>query len=267
MEPKPVEEGDLKPPPVSDEKRALSQEYSVWSVILDSNGDTRRMVQDPSRFPYHDIALVHALNDAGERGNVGTAFFVAPGLAVTAAHVVCHKDGFPNGSDYNASAAHLWFGYSKGISKGDYFHATEFFVHPSYNPVTGSGVDVAVIRVTEAASTFSTQTKSFAPAPQGVEYWLAGYPGEQPWNGLALYEAKSDYAVIRQDRLLHRIDATRGQSGSPVWWFDGSGVHVLGIHNEGTSASYANDLLANGAAFLNEDLLDWIFSHGGEPGV
>ena len=96
------------------------------------------------------------------------------------------------------------------------------------------------------------------PASRGTEYRLTGFPKDGPEGGRTMMEGRSRIAKTTNDRLLHRVDTDEGQSGSPVWSNDGSTFRVAAVHNEGTTASYGHEFLANGAVLLTKNRCDWI---------
>lgn len=230
---------------------------SPFSVIFDP-GDSRRPVEDPTVFPYEDIALVHAFNDQRRLCNLGTAFYFAPGVAVSAAHVVQHPEAFRHQRGFRANYLWLWFGYSYGRTTGVFVEARDFIVHPAYDASTGTGADVVTIRLPEEFPRRDRERRLTGIGPADTEYRLTGFPGEGPAGGRTMMEGSSQVAAVLGDRLLHQIDATEGQSGAPVWSMDGSEVRIAAIHNEGTSASFNAGFLANGAVLFTADLGDWI---------
>ena len=89
--------------PLGDLVTEAGATLSPLSVIL-SDGDSRLRVENPMVFPYDQIALAHAFDHQGRLCNVGTAFGFAPGVAVSAAHVVQNLSAFPHEPSFRATS-------------------------------------------------------------------------------------------------------------------------------------------------------------------
>lgn len=245
--------------------RHFDDEGFTTSDIIFDPSDSRRPVENTDLFPYRDIALVQAFNDSGQLRNVGTAFRFTQGVAVSAAHVVQNPNAFRDHSSASATVLHLWFGFSSGRAEGAFVKTRDFVIHPQYDPLTGKGTDVVAIRLPSSFPYYPEKIFTGTGSPQ-TEYRLAGFPADGPSDGLTMMEGASRTAEVALDRLFHQIDATEGQSGAPIWWVDGSEIHIAAIHNEGTSATYdptfiaSHKFLANGALLLTPDLCEWILN-------
>lgn len=86
---------------------------------------------------------------------------------------------------------------------------------------------------------------------------MAGYPGAY---GNSLQYFNSGYVTgLQTNRIHHTCDTHGGQSGSPVWHYDGENRHVVGVHSGGYKDNYSY----NRATRVTKAKFDWIAGHLG----
>lgn len=77
---------------------------------------------------------------------------------------------------------------------------------------------------------------------------ISGYPGADPeqqyWHDDQATDVRSTY-------FLYTIDTTGGQSGSPVWFYDGEKRYVVGVHNQAWTYN-------NHAVRIDDTLFDFL---------
>ncbi|WP_242113298.1 N-acetylmuramoyl-L-alanine amidase, partial [Luteimonas aquatica] len=200
-------------------------------------------VDDTTVPPHSAICQVRTVDGSEEGGLGGTAFFIAPRLLLTAAHVV-----------YNQSELIIVPGKNSGGISG----ATEPFgrfsvtsadirMHPSYG--SNHDFDLALIRVPEAHAApagryFDLLEELTQSRPEGVI--VTGYaarwverdaverfvnatidPNKQHMMGGYIRELPSE------DTFTYDLQTLGGTSGSPVYWIEQGAsprAHVVGVH-------------------------------------
>ncbi len=233
-------------------------DIAIPKDVIWEDGDSRRPVEDLETDPYLAIALLYGYDSRGNHRASGTAFYFASGVALSAAHIVQSAEHYPDEPDHRAQFIRLWFGYSFGRSDGVSMEIGEFGVHPSFRHELTDRVDIAALRLPTKLPGSASKRYRTRLGPVNTEYRLTGFPGDGAHRGRTMVEGTSSVAEVKADRLFHRIDATMGQSGSPIWWKDQDEICIAAIHTEGTSAGNRVGLLANGATILTPDIGKWI---------
>lgn len=201
-----------------------SESIVAESIILQ---DDRVQVTDTTTHPFRWLCRLEITAATGARW-LGTGWFAAPGLIVTAGHCVyIHNHGGwvssvaayvgQNGSQVHRSLASTRFASSSGWvqNRDTRYDYGVIFVTPGGDGYFGYGV-------------LSDELLGGAVAN------VSGYPQDKP-PGTMWGHAKQ---LLPPDPLtLHyQIDTFGGMSGAPVFLWDGRDYVVAGIHNYGDVA-------------------------------
>lgn len=221
-------------------------------------------VSDTRVMPHAAICQVR-LNDDAETGQ-GTAFYIAPGLLLTAAHVVAGQTELiviPGKNGAGSGSAREPFGR---------FVCTQFATYPGYSGSGDTNRDMALIRVPQghaapAGRYFDLVEELLESRPEGVV--VTGYAMQSHGSGVV---DRVINATIDQDKqhmmggyirtlptdhtFTYNIQTLGGTSGSPVYWIEDTGggaqAHVVGVHVSGF------DDHSNRGCRINREKLEWI---------
>lgn len=188
--------------------------------------------------PHSAICQARSAGD----GAHGSAFFIAPGLLLTAAHVVDGQDELvivPGKNGTGTGQANEPFGRFR-------VRAADMVMHPSYRE-SSRDFDIALIRVPAAhASTnwFGLVEELTQSRPEGVV--VSGYAAYSHPQGLidAVVNATIDAdrqhmhgghirSLPNEETFTYDLQSLGGTSGSPVYYIeDGESprTHMVGVH-------------------------------------
>lgn len=195
-------------------------------------------VDDTSSFPHSAICAVRTASDEEH----GSAFFIAPNLLLTAAHVVEGQSELIIVPGKRGSGA--------GTEPFGRFHVTssDWVVHPSRRR-GNSSFDMALIRTSQSAphgACFDLLEELRESRPEGVV--VCGYSvysessrtlpdlvnrhidgGKQHMHG-------GHIRTLQDETFGYDIQTLGGASGSPVYWIEDAGIpiaHLVGVHVAG----------------------------------
>lgn len=201
------------------------------------NPDARRVVVNPVAYPYSAVCALTIVNKQGDRF-FGTGFMAGPRLILTAGHnVFYHSDG----------------GFMKEIQvypglNGDRMHTVlPTAVSQDFGTVEGWARDANSLfdfgavflekNLGQATGTFSV-SKFTDVDLQAMTLTVTGYPKDPPAGSGYPNDGSTQWrdagrTTVESHRLLHLIDTSIGQSGSPLvaYYEDKNEYHVVGIHN------------------------------------
>ncbi|WP_162202171.1 papain-like cysteine protease family protein [Pseudoxanthomonas suwonensis] len=229
-------------------------------------------VADTTRPPYSAICQVRIPDGSAEGRHHGTAFFIAPRLLLTAAHVVDGQGELiivPGKNGAGTGSANEPFGR---------FRATVFRKHPDYG-ADGHGNDMALIQVPAANAAaapnyFGLVEELTQSRPEGVV--VSGYAAW--WHAVSAIEhfvnANIDEnrqhahgghirELIGEGTFTYDLQTLAGTSGSPVYWIESGAhpvAHLVGVHVA------ANDNRTNAGCRITQEKLAWIRSVAAEWG-
>ena len=221
-------------------------------------------VLDTTKPPYSAICQVRRPDGTAEGAHMGTAFFIAPRLLLTAAHVVDGQSELIIVPGKNGG------GISSTTEPFGRFKSTTFRKHPKYD-TQGSDYDMGLICVPadHAASSpnfFGLVEELTQSRPEGVvvsgyaAWWYATSAIEEFVNqNIDENRQHAHGGYIREipteGTFTYDLQTLAGTSGSPVYWIeDGAApkAHLVGVHIAG------NDNKTNRGCRVTQDKLRWI---------
>lgn len=196
-------------------------------------GADNRVLVDPRVYPWSTVGRI----TKGD-GSVCSATLIGPALAVTAAHCLWNRR---TGDWMPARSVFLTLGWDRGqwtaASGVEHYTIAPGYAGPGDHSLANSAHDWALLHLSEP---LGAQAGWLGLAPQGPE-------GADGRAGVADVVLQAGYSMDRKhvlsghlgcrvtgrvsdSLLVHDCDATRGDSGSPLFaWVDGS-FRLLGLH-------------------------------------
>lgn len=196
-------------------------------------------VDDTTVPPHSAICQVRAVDGSEEGGLHGSAFFIAPRLLLTAAHVVDGQSELIIVPGKNGG------GTGGGNEPFGRFRATQFRKHPSYSG--NSDFDMALICVPEGNASpnyFDLVEELTQSRPEGVV--VSGYAARWYANDLIEHFVNETIDPNKQhmmggyirslptdETFDYDLQTLGGTSGSPVYWLESGALpraHMVGVH-------------------------------------
>lgn len=215
---------------------ATVPDIGIESVIVP---DERVQITNTAMPPWRWITRLEMSTDNG--GFICSGFFVGPQVLTTAGHCLFNS---AFGGDNWANSVRVIPG-KNGASEP---FGSQTVPTSSLNSVSGwvtfgdASFDYGWIELPD--ETLHDQVGSFGVAVfsdlelSGSTVNLAGYPGDKP-AGTMWFDADA-ITDVGSHQFSYEIDTAGGQSGSPVWSFDGTHRQVVGIHTLGVGSSGCN---------------------------
>lgn len=224
--------------------------------------------------PYSAICQVRRFNASNEDEPGGTAFFIAPRLLLTAAHVVQGHSALilvPGKHDAGTGAESEPFGRFQ-------VSADAWVIHPGYSTASQEDFDIALIRVPEAnAVVYPQYFDILEELTQSREEQIvvSGYAARSLDSSIAGTVVN---AIIDPDRqhmhgghirmlptdetFAYDVQSLGGTSGSPVYYIDTTNApraHVVGVHvaQHDETTNLGCRITTAKLAWIRQQALDW----------
>jgi V8-like Glu-specific endopeptidase len=178
--------------------------------------------------------------DNGSTISICTGAFIGPTVVLTAGH--CLFD--PNTALGFATAVAVVPGKNGSAEPFGYEFADDILVPSGYIQTGTAALDLGVVILPN--SQLSSQTGRFRYAGSngsglvGMTANLAGYPGEAPteqWFHAGPIADRSYTAANDSGILSYPMDTSGGQSGSPIWVFNGVDRVLVGVHTRAAAST------------------------------
>lgn len=219
--------------------------------------DERTLITNTTAYPYSAIGYLNMIGSDG-RSYHGTAFMVAPNVALTAAHCIYDEN--------NLRMRRLDFSPARNgdtypfVTTTTIVTGTTVTVPSDYLTNPNAGNDWALIKFTtnigDNCSWLNLQVGGYNYGSAGETFYVSGYPVHDPSNPKYIpfrtdfldehrvgfqFRAGSIISSMSTKYFTHKIDALPGQSGSPVYYYNQNNqVRVIGIHNRSGDYTYEN---------------------------
>lgn len=220
--------------------------------------DDRRRVTNTTEFPWRAICHL-SMVAANGNGYRGTGFLVGPRTVLTNGHMVfgASDGGFAREITVTPGQRQ---DYAGGPVTRPYGSQTsrDLRTNTQYASTESSEYDYAAVILSEPFAGISTYMPLvFDESPSSVN--LAGYPGQvgSDTNTMALWHSYSSVAAVESRVVRYTADSSGGNSGGPVWVFDGAtgSRRVVAIHAFGGSTTNGGPRLISS----NRDLImQWV---------
>lgn len=216
----------------------------------------RRAVRNTEEFPYSAICqLKIQMTGSGGGFGIGTGFYVAPDLILTAGHCVAHAK---YGRAVRIIVRPGRDGSEEPFGRFE-VRPSQMVAHPRWlQDLRSADYDLAVLRVSHRAP--GGRFFALAPVPGGRSGSLAvcGYAAQRS-AGVDPDRQNIDYDTVRDlgdQSFTYSLHTTGGTSGSPVFLTSGRTVTAVGVHSRTAGDS------ANRACRLTPSKVDWIRAAG-----
>lgn len=219
--------------------------------------DNRQQVKDTTSFPWSAIGLI--VSTWEERGTwVGTGALIGRQTVLTCGHNVCDPtEGWADSI--------LFIPGKNGIAEPfGRIAVTRHFAWDAWIQKGDSQSDIAVLIL---ASPIGDQTGQMDFVAQPAIYFSnrllnsAGYPADLATE-YGMYSASATAREVDDNLILHTLDTTAGQSGSPVWDYDSvsRARTIVGVMrgSRTTSSTYGTAVEWNTAVRITDTLQAWI---------
>ncbi len=202
--------------------------------------DDRQRVNPTTTFPWSAVVSLEVDFDFGATGFYCSGAIVGPTVVLTAAHCVFDHSSIQGWATNvrvipGRNGASVPFGSQV---------ASNLHVPSGYISNGTPALDVAI--VTLSSSIVANPPGRFRYAGSngsgliGATANIVGYPGEAPtqqwWHAGPIvdrsYNASADTGIIS-----YPTDTSAGQSGSPIWLFNGTDRVIVGVHTRGATSS------------------------------
>lgn len=228
------------------------------ATILGTDGRTR--INNTEVFPYRAIAKLVISTANGLTGCSGT--LVPQGTSnahsfhvLTAGHCVNHPDF---GGNSWATSVQVFPALDDGYMPFNMAVSTKFRSYTSWVVDRNDAFDMALITLDREVGNFTGFMERDTGLPGHSMYTnvlnTAGYPGDKGGDQMWFDADYGRYAD--EERHWYYMDTVGGQSGSPVWRFDGATNHILTIHaygDDGTGSNHGTRLKPSRIS----DIEDW----------
>lgn len=227
--------------------------------------DERTLITNTTAYPYSPIGYLRS-TDSQNQWYHGTAFMVAPNVALTAAHTVYDNNGLRM-RRLEFSPARNGTVYPFGTSSTTVMGST-VTVPSDYLTNPNAGNDWALIKfvtnIGNECNWLNLQVGGYSLGPTGERFYVSGYPVHDPEDPKYIpfrtefLDAHPEGFQFRAGGLMtdtttkyftHTIDTLPGQSGSPVYYYNQNNeVKVIGVHNRS-----GNPTIENGLHYFSEN--------------
>lgn len=233
--------------------RELSDLRSAVFRVVHGNDD-RQPVTDTTRFPASAIAhLIVTTADGQVFGATGT--FIRPRVLVTAGHAL-HVPGSGTASGPvqrvvvvpGRNGATVPFGADE---------AQRMWAHPHWSSYALRDFDCGLLLVSPLVGVGAFGVQALPDQQlQGLGVVISGYPIDKP-VGTQWFDVRT-IAAVSPGQVAYDIDTEVGQSGSPVFAFDGQQATMVAIHQFGDQAvNYGTRITTPLLAEIETQLMAW----------
>lgn len=211
--------------------------------------DSRTQVTGTTTFPWRAIGRVHT---------GGSGAMISPFHVLTAGHVV-HSGG-SGGVWYNDLQVDLGQAsqYDRPYGEADWTYVRSY---TGWTQNADWSWDWAVItldrNIGNYTGWFGREWHSSTGYYDGLTVNTAGYPGDQPFGTMWFASGPVGYGTSTHFYYNGTMDTAGGQSGSPVWRYDGTNRYILGVHAYGDGGDGYNKAVRQTEGKFN-NTGDWV---------
>ena len=225
--------------------------------------DDRKVVSDPTVFPYRTIAKLKIYYPKATSYYVGTGFMYGPRSMATAAHNLydSSKGGYATKivAYFGASSQNTYYATATASSKSNFKVPSEWVQSANMK------YDYGVIVFDSSPNVGSFGMRAVKDSLlDSNQYTICGYPGLQYGNGQNLWKQvySTGYMTsFTNDYLNFHIDMVSGQSGSPLYGADNKVIGIV-TYNGGENIHYEDKSnLENTANRINTTVFNYLMKY------
>ncbi len=234
--------------------------------------DQRQQVNPTTSFPWRAVVSLEVDFDFGATGGYCSGAVVGPTTVLTAGHCVFD----PSTVQGWATGVRVIPGRNGASEPFGSQIASNVLAPTGYINTGNSALDVGIVVLPN--STLTSQTGhirymgSNGGSLIGTTVNISGYPGENPtqqwWEPGPIvdrtYNASSDTGIVS-----YPIDTSPGQSGSPIWVYNGTDRVIVGVHTLGATSTACSSVggLNNCGPLITSSIAGQLESLGADPRV
>jgi len=198
--------------------------------------------------PYRNVCRIVVWNYDNDQPSVGTGVLISPCHVLTCGHVI-----YPPQSP-RTRAIEVFPGQNGPDENVSLFRSNGWVISASrrVNDCRTAGEDYGVIRLATPTRQGFMPLRPFNPAIlTSIGVQVAGYPADREARARHMYESRGQVngavdiqrcvngvpegSIIRPipataRTIVHQLDTTKAQSGSPLWIDDGISQTLIGVH-------------------------------------
>jgi len=201
----------------------------LYEVVI--GADDRVQINPTTSYPWRAICSLLIRSKTG-KNYIGTGWMVGPGTVITAGHCLYLHDegGWAQYIDVIPGRNGALRPYGT-IRSSNFKSVTGWTKDKNRNNDYGAILLNTKIGNTVGYFGYAVRNDSFI---MSKTLNLSGYPGDKG-GSTQWHHARTPKSVSTRV-ITYVIDTAGGQSGSPVWYLDGSSRYAVGIHTNGHSS-------------------------------
>lgn len=229
----------------------LVQRFGIGQSLLAAQ-DRRTEVSNPASAPWRMICSLE-ISAADGSIYVGTGWIAGPKLIMTAGHCLFEKNCMKGW----ATAIKVYPGRSNSSDEDVYFSSTDFKAPHQWVSKYDENFDYGAIILDEDIGSiyghFSSSTYADADLMSHMVN-ISGYPATKLGETQLHHENRIN--SVSATKIYYDVDTEGGQSGSPIWLYEGNDNNpiVIGIHSYGAG----NVTTGNSGVRITEEIIEFV---------
>ncbi|MCL6260962.1 serine protease [Aquiflexum sp. TKW24L] len=196
--------------------------------------DDRTRINPTTAYPWRAICSLLIRTKTG-KNYIGTGWFVGPRTVITAGHCIYlhNEGGWPQSVEVIPGRNGSLRPYGSA-SSSTFRSVTGWTQNKDRNFDYGAIILPLSAKLGNTVGYFGYGIRNDAFL-KSLTLNLSGYPGDKDGGSTQWFHSRVTKGVSSRV-ITYEIDTMGGQSGSPVWYKDGSSRYAVGIHTNGHSS-------------------------------